>query len=79
MTTNGIAIRTASATNASDILNVSISFLVRFGAMNPATPTPALMTPTARPRLVANHGAISIEVGTSETAAVPIPNKTQNA
>jgi len=48
--TNGIAISTANATNAYDMLNVSISFRVTFGARKPATPTPALITPTARPR-----------------------------
>ncbi len=69
----------ASVRNACEMPHRSMTNRLRFGAINPATPTPAFITPIAKPRLVRNHGAIRIEVGTSDTDAQPIPSNTQNA
>ena len=55
-----------------------ISRVASFGKMYPPSPTPALITPTASPRCLVNHGAINIDAGTSDAAAMPIPSRVQN-
>src|ERR1700722_19825517 len=73
----GTSIQAARPRNAPEKLYRWIMLRVRLGATKPPTPTAALITPMARPRWRENHGAISMDVGTSETAAVPIPSTTQ--